>query len=82
MCFSNIARINSSATSTINNTRRAPVLNLCDFLILFWGSKCEITKRVVVTQPHTSGGLNIVNLANFIKYLKCSGIQRVTKVGN
>lgn len=44
-----------------------------------WKAKCDIIKREVVTQKYLNGGLNMVNIDNFLVSLKSSWIQKLLR---
>ena len=65
---------------SLPNPSQETISNLTTQLFRFiWGSNCDKVKRKIVTQHHLQGGLNMLNLRNFILSLKCSWIQRAIK---
>lgn len=65
---------------SLPNPSQETISNLTTQLFRFiWGSDCDKVKRTIVTQHHLQGGLNMLNLRNFILSLKCSWIQRLIK---
>lgn len=44
-----------------------------------WKAKCDKIKREVVTQKYFNGGLNMVNIDNFLISLKSSWIQKLLR---
>jgi hypothetical protein len=65
---------------SLPNPNQETISNVTTHLFRFiWGSNCNKIKCTIVTQPHLHGGLNMLNLRNFILSLKCSWIQRAIK---
>ena len=47
------------------------------FFHFIWGSNSDRVKRDILTQDQLNGGLNMINIENFITSLKCSWIKRI-----
>lgn len=65
---------------SLPTSKRETIIYLykCIFEFL-WKSQVDKVKRSIITQDYFSGGMKMVDINNFIIFLKCSWIKRLTK---